>query len=164
MAGRPQLVRKRGQVVQKRLYRSESNRVIAGIGGGLGDYLGIDPTLVRLFFVVLGLATGSGLLIYLLLWIVIPKESRVGRATSDLYGNATSGQWAEGDAASGFGGERNRQAGAVLGAGLVVLGSLFLLQNLNVVWFRWFDLDILWPALLIIGGLALMWQRLKGVA
>ncbi len=58
----------------KRLYRSRSERMIAGVCGGLGQYFGIDPTLVRLAFVVIALAVGSGLLAYLILWIIVPLE------------------------------------------------------------------------------------------
>ena len=58
----------------KRLHRSRTDRMIAGVCGGLGRYFGIDPTLVRLAFVVIALAVGSGLLAYLILWIIIPLE------------------------------------------------------------------------------------------
>ena len=58
----------------KRLYRSRSERMIAGVCGGLGQYFGIDPTLVRLAFVAIALAVGSGLLAYLILWIIVPLE------------------------------------------------------------------------------------------
>jgi phage shock protein C len=58
----------------KRLYRSRTDHMIAGVCGGLGHYFGIDSTLVRLAFVVIALAVGSGLLAYLILWIVVPLE------------------------------------------------------------------------------------------
>jgi phage shock protein C len=48
--------------------------MIAGVCGGLGGYLRIDPTLVRVFFVVLALGNGIGVLLYLILWIVLPRE------------------------------------------------------------------------------------------
>ena len=60
-----------------RLYRSETNRVIAGVAGGLAEYFGIDPTIVRVLFVLMSIWGGSGVLIYLLLWIIIPSESDV---------------------------------------------------------------------------------------
>jgi phage shock protein C len=59
----------------KKLYRSRNNRIIAGVCSGLGDYLNIDPTLVRLLFAagaVLGV--GSTIVIYLVLMIVVPEE------------------------------------------------------------------------------------------
>lgn len=61
-----------------RLYRSRTNRMIAGVAGGLGEYFGIDPTLVRLLFVVFAVFVGGGLMAYLILWIVIPEEPRTG--------------------------------------------------------------------------------------
>jgi len=58
--------------MKTKLYRSTTDRMIGGVCGGLGSYLAIDPILIRLFFVLLTLAGGSGVLIYLLLWILIP--------------------------------------------------------------------------------------------
>lgn len=58
----------------KRLYRSRNDRMVGGVCGGLGRYFGIDPTLVRLAFAVIALAVGSGVLAYLLLWIIVPEE------------------------------------------------------------------------------------------
>lgn len=57
----------------QRLTRSRSHRMIAGVCGGLADYFGIDPTIVRIIFVVLALAGGPGILIYLALWVILPK-------------------------------------------------------------------------------------------
>jgi phage shock protein C len=62
----------------RRLYRSRSNRMLAGVCGGLAQYFNIDPTLVRVLFVVLAVLGGSGLLIYLVLWIVVPEEPQGG--------------------------------------------------------------------------------------
>jgi phage shock protein C len=64
--------------MEKRLYRSESNRMLGGVCGGLGEYFSIDPTIVRLLFAVTFLfGFGSPGLLYLLLWIVMPNESRL---------------------------------------------------------------------------------------
>lgn len=59
----------------KKIYRSQENKKIAGILGGLGELFDIDPTLLRLVFVFIGLATGIIPLIvaYLVGWIIIPK-------------------------------------------------------------------------------------------
>jgi len=56
----------------RRLYRSNTNKMIAGVCGGLGEFLGIDPTLIRLVFVLMGLLGGHGILVYLIMWIVVP--------------------------------------------------------------------------------------------
>jgi phage shock protein PspC (stress-responsive transcriptional regulator) len=58
----------------KRLYRSRDERMIGGVCGGLAKYLVIDPTVVRLIFILLALAGGPGLLIYLIMLIVVPEE------------------------------------------------------------------------------------------
>jgi phage shock protein C len=58
----------------KRLYRSRDDRWLAGICGGLGSYFGLDPTLIRALFVLFGLVVGGGLLLYIILWIIIPLE------------------------------------------------------------------------------------------
>ena len=60
----------------KRLYRSESNRMIAGVAGGLGAYFDTDPTIFRLGFVALAFVGGSGIVAYLVAWIIVPPESR----------------------------------------------------------------------------------------
>lgn len=60
----------------KRLYRSRHNRMIAGICGGLGDYLSVDPTIVRLIWII-GLFAGFGFLAYLVAWILIPEEPAI---------------------------------------------------------------------------------------
>lgn len=57
----------------KKLYRSTEDRKIAGVCGGIGEYFDVDPTLVRLLAVVLVLAGGSGVLGYILAWIVVPE-------------------------------------------------------------------------------------------
>lgn len=59
---------------RKRLYRSRKDRQIAGVCGGVGDYLGIDPTIVRLLWVILSIAGGPGLLLYLIMAAVVPEE------------------------------------------------------------------------------------------
>ena len=58
----------------RRLYRSRTNRKLAGVCGGLAQYFNADPTLIRVLFVVLAVLGGPGLLIYLVLWIVVPEE------------------------------------------------------------------------------------------
>lgn len=61
---------------RKRLYRSGKNKVIAGVCGGIGEYFNIDPVIVRLVWVLFALAYGSGLLAYIIAWIIIPKNPK----------------------------------------------------------------------------------------
>lgn len=58
----------------KRLYRSKTDLMIAGVCGGIGEYFGLDSTLVRLGFVALSLFGGSGVLLYILSAIIIPED------------------------------------------------------------------------------------------
>ena len=60
---------------QKRLYRSVDERMVAGVCGGLGEYLNVDPTVIRiLFFIIILVSLGSGLLLYFGMWLIIPEE------------------------------------------------------------------------------------------
>jgi phage shock protein PspC (stress-responsive transcriptional regulator) len=59
---------------QKRLYRSKTERMIGGVCGGLAEFLKLDATLVRLFFLLLLLIPGPGLVIYLIMWVITPLE------------------------------------------------------------------------------------------
>ena len=59
----------------KKLYRSKKNKVIAGVCGGLGEFFGVDPTIVRLLWVVLTIVSaGLGILAYIAGWIIIPEK------------------------------------------------------------------------------------------
>jgi phage shock protein C len=57
----------------KKLYRSRNDRMIAGVCGGLAEYFNIDSTWVRLLFIILFLLGGSALLVYIIMWIIVPK-------------------------------------------------------------------------------------------
>ena len=58
----------------RKLYRSRSNRQIAGVCGGLAEYFNMDPTLIRVLFIVLAVLGGSGIVLYLAMWIIVPRE------------------------------------------------------------------------------------------
>ncbi|HVO68478.1 MAG TPA: PspC domain-containing protein [Aggregatilineaceae bacterium] len=60
---------------QDRLFRSNQNHLLAGVCGGIAEYLDVDPTLVRLAFVVLTLLSGgAGVMIYGILWLIVPDQ------------------------------------------------------------------------------------------
>lgn len=63
--------------LRKKLYRSRKDYMISGVCGGLGEYFGIDSTWVRLLFVLFFFAWGSALLVYIVLWIIVPLEGSV---------------------------------------------------------------------------------------
>jgi phage shock protein C len=58
--------------MDKRLQRSRTEKMIAGVCGGLAEYFRVDPTVVRLLWVVITLLGGAGLLLYLILWVIMP--------------------------------------------------------------------------------------------
>ncbi len=60
--------------MEKRFYLSQTDKKIGGVCGGLAEYFGIDPLLVRIGFLFLTLGIGTGLLAYILLWILAPKK------------------------------------------------------------------------------------------
>ena len=66
----------------KRVYRSRNEKVIAGICGGLGEYFGVDPVLIRIVWVVTVICAGTGILAYILAWILFPKEPEMRPATN----------------------------------------------------------------------------------
>ena len=63
--------------MKKKLYRSESDRRLAGVCGGIAEYFDVDSTLIRLAFVFFVLAAGTGILAYIIAAIVMPNESEV---------------------------------------------------------------------------------------
>jgi len=63
----------------KRLYRSRDNRMIGGVAAGLGEFLGIDPTVMRLMFVMIAFAAGGGVIAYIVMMLVVPEEPLEGK-------------------------------------------------------------------------------------
>ena len=58
----------------KRLYRSSKHRVIAGVCGGIAEYLDVDPVVVRLIWILFTLFYGVGLLFYIIAWLIVPER------------------------------------------------------------------------------------------
>lgn len=142
--------------------------MIAGVCGGLGEYLRIDPTLVRLFFVLLGIAgNGIGAIVYVLLWVILPLEGNEKEASFEetiRYSSAEIAQRAQdvGDELREMVRHPNPQTGLIIGGALVLSGIVFLLQNLHLPWLTWLDFDVIWPILLIVGGIALLVRNRRG--
>ncbi len=141
----------------KQLTRSRSDFMLGGVCAGLGHYFSIDPTIVRLVFVLLAISGGSGVLLYLVLWIVIPREDLVqsqGPLTGDEFGRRARQM---GEEMRQVAAQPNTRTAQFLGIALVVVGLIYLVQNLHLPWLMWFNSNIAWPAVLIIaGGLLLM--------
>ncbi|AFD07840.1 PspC domain-containing protein [Solitalea canadensis] len=63
--------------MEKRLYRNTDNKVISGVCSGLGEYFNLDPTIVRIIFLILFFGLGTGVLIYIILWVVMPEKPKM---------------------------------------------------------------------------------------
>jgi len=142
--------------MSNRLLRSRSDVIIGGVCAGLGNYLGIDPILVRIFFVLLAVVGGSGVLVYLILWIIMPREDQV-TPQGDL-GDRMTGIRDEMVASASH---PNQKAGLYIGIGLVALGLFYLLRTLDVSWLFWLKDKYMLPALLVIGGAALLIRAIR---
>lgn len=140
-----------GHTSRRMLYRSPSDRMLGGVCGGVADYLGWDPALVRVLWVGATLITsGAGFLVYLLLWLLLPVGTQVGGA--------------ERAAAIQF----NDAMGKRLAVVLMALGGLWLLNNLGILNGLWGAVVVLvrlafWPALLITIGYLLLNRSGDGV-
>ena len=106
----------------KKLTRSARNKILAGVCGGIGEYLDLDPNLVRLVFLVLLIIQPAAILLYLLLALILPQS---GSQDEEMEKTENA---ADPDSTS----ER-----LWLGVGLTVFGFLLLLNNLGLVWLNW---------------------------
>jgi phage shock protein C len=134
--------------MNKRLTRSRDHRIISGVCGGLGEYFGIDPIIFRFMFVALLMAGGSSFVIYIILLIVVPKAPvmmHAGQPSPQPY----SGLRREDEE------EAENSTKLVIGLLLIAVGVFMLLHNL-VPYFR---LEKLWPAILVVIGLGLLFQK-----
>ncbi len=154
----------------KRYFRSKTDRVFAGVCGGLAEYFAIDPLLIRLLFVVLALVGGGGLLIYIILWIVAqekPQSYNKAQAPSIIenqeppspepqhtYENQQSGQQPSPPETK----YRRPHRGLIGGLVLITLGILFLV----VEFVPSVDFSDLWPILLVVIGIGLLLRSVAG--
>ena len=84
----------------QKLYRSRDDRMIGGVCGGLGEFFDIDPTLIRLLFVLLTIFGGSGVLVYLVMLFIVPEEPLERTSSSPVKEQAeseSSGEESEGE-------------------------------------------------------------------
>ncbi len=138
----------------KRLYRSTRHRVIAGVCGGIAEYLGVSVAVVRLIVLLLAFI-GSGIILYVAGMILIPEEPTV------IPGTAPEAQPA---APASAGPSTAMTVSFVAGVALIVIGSLVLLDRLDVFDLRWFwhaSRNVLIPLLIIGLGIAILMKRGK---
>ena len=136
------------------LYRSNTDRIIGGVAGGLGEYFYTDPLIFRLLFVIFTFAGGAGFFLYLLGWIFIPdRQSIRGTFEESVKANAE-------EIAHQFEDRLEHGGGSVVfGVILIVLGILFLF-----VTFGLFSLSLLvklWPLFLILIGVQVFLNSIR---
>lgn len=145
-------------MTKARLRRSKTDKMIAGVAGGMADYFEIDPVFVRLGWVILGLA-GMGIILYIALALITPE----GAATQKPDESASPPEDAsmEEDSPSPRSNEdRISRRRALFAAILIGAGAIALLDNLDFLpWELW---DDLWPVALIAVGLFLLLPAARG--
>jgi phage shock protein PspC (stress-responsive transcriptional regulator) len=147
--------------MRDKLYRSRRVKVFGGVAGGLAQYFNIDPIIVRILFVVFTMMHGIGLVIYIILWIVIPEEP-----FEIAYGVKNDEQKAEGQHADApsinFDGippeaKKSGSGRIIAGTILIALGLIFFADR----FIPSFDFrDILPIAFVLLGGV-IIWNSLK---
>jgi signal transduction histidine kinase/phage shock protein PspC (stress-responsive transcriptional regulator) len=126
------------QHASRRIQRSSSDRIVAGVAAGIGDYFGVDPTIVRLAFVALTFAGGFGIVAYGVLWMLIPSSPELGPEAVESRPVV-----------------KRADLAAVVVIGILLLGVLFLFRAVSI----WPGDGLVWPVLLAASGIILMWNR-----
>ncbi|HEX9724109.1 MAG TPA: PspC domain-containing protein [Vicinamibacteria bacterium] len=149
----------------KRLFRSRKDGLIAGVCGGLAEYFDVDPSLVRLVFILAIFLGGAGLVVYLVAWLIVPENPEQSPTASfvknqqmkeEVVGELRrlGSSLAEKFEATVEDGEERpeRRSTVFVGLALIVIGAAFFLKN----FIPWLALESLWPVLLIGVGVLLL--------
>lgn len=146
---------KKTEAKPRRLYRSEKDKIIAGVAGGIGEYFEIDPNIIRIIFVLLTIFGGWGLVLYIILWIALPTESNVDVVSGEVIReNIGEMKGRVRQYSIEVSKEDSRFWWGML---LLILGILFLFGNFGLFYF--FDIFKLWPLVLIIIGLLILSKK-----
>ena len=154
--------------MEKRLYRSRTDRVLWGVCGGMANYFNVDPTIVRVIAVLLIFADGIGILAYIIMAIIVPLEgSKVATPREAVKENIeemkASASQAGNELRSTF---ERKEPGAedvdriqyrrrtFLGIVILVIGIVLLLGTLGLFW--WFHWGIFVAAVILIIGLLIV--------
>ncbi len=148
----------------RRLTRDPRNAVLGGVAAGLADYFDVDPVIVRIGFVLLCLASGIGLVVYLVAWVVVPRRDviSVGPSppeTPPVDRVVDQVREAGEKVVDGLHEASNKEGrGRIIAGSIMIgLGLLFLLDRIS--WFYWPDwlrLSRLWPVALIVVGIMMI--------
>jgi phage shock protein PspC (stress-responsive transcriptional regulator) len=128
----------------KRLYRSTSDRTLGGVAGGLARYLEIDPLFVRLAFAVMGLMNGIGVLIYGIMWLVVPDETMRELSGEEVI-RANIEDFKQQVLRLGTRLQSGSQGGTLVAFLLIGVGVWYLVRNL----FPAIPAGVIWPVALI---------------
>ncbi|MEX8548274.1 MAG: PspC domain-containing protein [Mucilaginibacter sp.] len=142
--------------MEKKLYRDENRKVIAGVCAGLADYFSIDVTIVRLIFVLTLIYHGGGTLAYIVLWIVMPRRNSVlNEPVVDYTVHNESRPFQTVN--QNFRVNNNKNVAQIGGIVLILLGLFFLLDQLDIIPY-WFNFEQFWPVILVVIGLVLIFR------
>ncbi len=145
------------------IYRSEQNKFLGGVCGGLGEYFNIDPNIIRLIFILLTVFGGFGLIIYLILWVILPTQSQTSSGNDRLKENLNDVKEKVLEFAHDIRGSVKEQSPTkphnrnLIAYAAILLGILFLLNNFGFSYY--FNLDRLWPLLLILLGISIIFRK-----
>lgn len=156
-----------------KLYRSATDRVFGGVCGGLAEYMQVDPLIVRILFVLVAMINGLGLAAYLLMWVFVPSQTSAGgqrdqvvhenveeiKERARALGQSAQQSLNRQQWAVNWGAGKTNQRMLLIGAALVIVGLLVLLDNVGLLW--WFSLGNLWPLILIAVGVVVLLNNLK---
>lgn len=140
--------------MEKRLYRSRTDRMLGGVCGGIAEYFGVDPTLIRLLAVVLIVAGGAAIIAYIIAWIVIPEEPK----------NLSIEEKAEKENVTipGEKSEERRKDVELIAWILIFVGLIWFCLNFFSLWLpSRFFVRLVFPVALVIVGILLLWERKK---
>jgi phage shock protein C len=139
----------------RKIYRSKEDRMIGGVCGGIAEYANIDTVWVRLIAVLLIFFDGVGILIYIILWILIPDnpyqefpDKKKGNSNKDSK-ESNHEQYVKKE-------RKSKDSGSlIIGGLLIIIGLLFFLRQ----FFSWVSFNYMWPLILIGVGLVLLMRR-----
>ncbi|VAX25672.1 hypothetical protein MNBD_IGNAVI01-1072 [hydrothermal vent metagenome] len=145
--------------MRERLYRSRTNRIFGGVAAGLGDYLNIDPIIVRVLFVGSIFLSGIGILLYIILWIVVPEENVFAQFNSNTTQSESPSDNIKVDDifTKEYYPPKNNNGSLVIGIILIIIG-LFLL---GVEIFSFLNFSDLFAILAVGVGLGLIYNAIK---
>ena len=152
-----------------RLTRDTQRGVFGGVAAGFGEYLDVDPVLVRLGLVLLAFVHGLGVLFYLACWFMLPRKEAL--APAEVGAPPATGFTAVREAGERLAADvraaapEPAAAQMAVGSFLVLVGALWLAHNFDWLrWPWWLRLDTLWPLLLVALGLGLIAKSRRAVS